>query len=378
MESNAFDDIIGQKEAIDRLLQLVQEDRIPHAILFCGPKGCGKMALAMAFARYLLIEDTHDPAARKNAAAMLSKWEHPDLHFTYPTIKLPNMGSDHKPVSEDFAKQWHQLLSEGIYFTIEQWLQLMGGGNKQAIITAAESDSISHNLSLMSSQGGYKISLIWLPERLGQEASNKLLKILEEPPQKTLFLLVSERPDLLLDTIISRAQHFDMKKIDASDIERALVEKRGINPEDAQRIARVSNGNWDLALEEISTGNENKEFLEKFEQLMRKAYSRKVQELKDWSLQINDFGREKQIRMLNYFLRLVRENFIYNFHRPELNYMTQAEENFSKNFARFIHESNIVGIARLYNEAITDISRNANAKIVFYDIALQTMLLIRK
>ena len=378
MDSRAFDDIIGQKEAVNRLLQLVQEDRVPHAMLFCGPEGCGKMALAMAFSKYLLTENISNPENRNNAVAMLSNWEHPDLHFTYPTIKLAGMGSDHRPISDDFAKQWHLLLNEGTYFTIEQWLQQMGGGNKQAIITAAESDAIAHNLSLMSSQGGYKISLIWLPERLNQEAANKLLKILEEPPRQTLFLLVSEQPDHLLDTIISRTQLFYMKKIDTPDIEQALIEKRGINPEDAYYIARVANGNWHQAIQEISAGNENKEFLEKFEQLMRKSYSRKVQDLKDWSDQINDFGREKQMRMLTYFLRLIRENFIYNFHRPELNYMTQEEEHFSKNFAQFIHEENIFEISRLFNEALTDIGRNANARMVFYDAALQTMLLIRK
>ncbi|GAA6530203.1 MAG: DNA polymerase III subunit delta [Prevotella sp.] len=377
MEDEAFNDIIGQEEAIKRLLQMVGEKRIPHALLFCGPEGCGKMALAMAFARYLLTEDTMDANARKSAVAMLSNWEHPDLHFTYPTINS-GTGSDHKPVSDDFARQWHQLLSEGTYFTIEQWLQLMGGGNKQAIITAAESDAIAHNLSLMSSQGGYKISLVWLPERFNQEAANKLLKLLEEPPHKTLFLLVSEHPERILDTIRSRTQLFEMKKIDTPDIERNLIKRRGIGPEDAHRIARVVNGNWNLALKETVADNENEEFLDKFEQLMRQAYSRRVQNLKNWSDQINDFGREKQIRMLTYFLHLVRENFIYNFHRPELNYMTQKEENFSRNFARFIHENNILSIARLFNQALTDIRRNANAKIVFYHVALQTMLSIRK
>ena len=378
MDSEAFNDIIGQREAISRLLQLTEEDRIPHALLFCGPEGCGKMALAMDFAKYLLTENICNPTAHENALAMLSNWEHPDLHFTYPTIKLPGMGSDHKPISDDFASQWLQLLSEGTCFTSEQWLQMMGGGNKQAIITAAESDAIAHNLSLMSSQGGYKISLIWLPERLNQEAANKLLKVLEEPPQETIFLLVTEHPDQLLDTITSRTQHFDMKKIDTADIEKALIERRGIDQEDAHRIARVANGNWNLALKEISADNENKEFLEEFEQLMRQAYSHKVQSLKKWSEQINDFGREKQIRMLAYFLRLIRENFIYNFHQPELNYMTREEENFSRNFARFINENNIKEIAGLFNQASGDISHNANAKMVFYSVALQVMLSLRR
>ena len=210
-------------------------------------------------------------------------------------------------------------------------------------------------------------------------AANKLLKLLEEPPHQTIFMLVSEHPDQLLETIRSRTQRFDIKKIDSEDLENALVEQRGIDGESAHRIARSANGNWNKALEELDAGNENNQFLDMFIMLMRLSYMRNIHDLKKWSEAVTSFGREKQKRMLEYFLRLVRENFMYNFQKPELNYMTQNEENFSKNFARFINEANIIDISNLLNKALRDIGQNANAKIVFFDIALNMIvLLIRK
>lgn len=383
-------EVIGQQEMQQRLMQLVQEERVPHALLFCGPAGAGKMALALAFASQLLsgekasvAEDdgfmmaAEDPRVTKNKA-MLREWTHPDLHFTFPTIKLPSMGSDHQPVSNDFVKQWIALLKEGPYFSIEQWMTTMGAANQQAIITGAESDELSRKLALKSSQGGYKVSIIWLPERMNQTSANKLLKLLEEPPQQTVFILVSEHPEQLLETIRSRTQHIDIKRIDEASIEKALIDKRGIEPDAAHRIARIANGSWLQALDALNTGNENRDFLDMFIMLMRLAYGRKVKDLKKWSENIAGYGREKQRRMLSYFMHLVRENFMYNFRQPELNYMTQEEEDFAKNFARFIHEGNIIEINELMALAYRDIGQNANAKVVFYDLALKMIILLIK
>ena len=383
-------EVIGQQEMQQQLMQLVQEERVPHALLFCGPAGAGKMALALAFASQLLsgekasvAEDdgfmmaAEDPRVTKNKA-MLREWTHPDLHFTFPTIKLPSMGSDHQPVSNDFVKQWIALLKEGPYFSIEQWMTTMGAANQQAIITGAESDELSRKLALKSSQGGYKVSIIWLPERMNQTSANKLLKLLEEPPQQTVFILVSEHPEQLLETIRSRTQHIDIKRIDEASIEKALIDKRGIEPDAAHRIARIANGSWLQALDALNTGNENRDFLDMFIMLMRLAYGRKVKDLKKWSENIAGYGREKQRRMLSYFMHLVRENFMYNFRQPELNYMTQEEEDFAKNFARFIHEGNIIEINELMALAYRDIGQNANAKVVFYDLALKMIVLILK
>ena len=370
-----FSEVIGQKEVQERLVQMVKEDRLPHAMMLCGPAGSGKMALAVAFGCYLLgLKDNKDVDQPEHP--MLAKLEHPDLHFTYPTIKLPSMSSDHKPVSDDFAHEWHDLIMQGPYFTLDQWLTAVGAENQQAIITAGESDELVRKLSLKSSQGGYKVSIIWLPERMNIECANKLLKLIEEPPTQTVFLMVCEEPDKLMETIRSRVQRIDVKKIDNETIRQALVERRGISDDAAQRISRLANGSWLKAMEALQAGTENEQFLDMFMMLMRLAYQRRVRELRKWSETMAGFGREKQKRFLQFFLRMLRENFMYNFQQQELVYMTQEEEDFAKNFARFINEANILQLYDLTNLAIRDIGQNANAKIVFFDFALKMIVLL--
>ena len=381
-----FEQVIGQKDTQERLLQLVREERLPHALMLCGPAGCGKLALAIGFAKVLLAGNGQQPSA--NTMAMLDKLEHPDLHFTYPTIKLPSMGSEHKPVSDDFAREWHELITAGPYFTMAQWLEQMGGENQQAIITAGESDALIRKLSLKSSQGGYKVSIVWLPERMNIECANKILKLLEEPPHQTVFIMVCQEPDRLLETIRSRVQRIDVRRIDDNDIRQALMERRGLSEDQAQRISRMANGNWLAALEMLGADSENDYFLQLFQTLMRQAYLRNVKGMKAWSEQMATLGRERQKRFLEYFLRLVRENFMYNFQQSvgetspaahdakELCYMTQNEEDFARNFARFINEANILPITDLATRCIRDIGQNANAKIVFFDMALQMIILL--
>lgn len=365
-----WSEVIGQQEAQERLKQMAESGHLPHALMLCGPQGSGKLALATAFACYLL--DNGTPSSK----AMLEKLEHPDLHFTYPTIKLPSMSSDHKPVSDDFAKEWHELMMQGPYFTMDEWMQAMGGENQQAIITAGESDELVRKLSLKSSQGGYKVSVIWLPERMNIECANKLLKLIEEPPQQTVFIMVCQEPDKLLETIRSRVQVVDIRKTSNEDIQQALIERRGIDEEAARRISRLANGNWLKALEELQVGSENELFLDMYIMLMRLAYQRKIKDMQKWSEQMAGMGREKQKRWLTYFLRMTRENFMYNFQNEELNYMTQKEEDFARNFARFVNENNILPINDMTNLAIRDIGQNANAKIVFFDFALQMIVLL--
>ncbi|MBO5612237.1 MAG: DNA polymerase III subunit delta [Prevotella sp.] len=378
-----FSEVIGQQKAKERLRTLVDENRVPNALLLCGPQGCGKLALAMAFASYLLGEkDCEGSELSEHEArqiAMLRKWEHPDLHFTYPTIKLKSMSSEHQPVSSDFASQWHELISSGAYFTINDWMEAMNAENQQAIITGAESDELSKKLSLKSSQGGYKVSIIWMPERMNLTSANKLLKILEEPPQQTVFVMVSEEPEKLLETIRSRTQRIDIPRIDTEALSNSLQQLRGIEAETAMRIARLSNGSWTKALEELDAGSENKFFLDMFIILMRRAYERKIGDLKKWTDNIASLGREKQRRMLSYFMHMIRESFMYNFHIPELTYMTEEEENFTRRFAPFINEANVIEIQELLGRCHRDIGQNANPKIVFFDLSLKMiMLLIKK
>ena len=375
-----FNEVIGQEEVRDRLLQMANEGRLPHAIMLCGPQGVGKKALAIAFACYLLSKKTSSSAnmfsEESSEEPMLRKLEHPDLHFTFPTIKLPSMGGDHKPVSDDFAHEWHDLLmGAGPYFTMDEWMTSMGGENQQAIITAGESDALVHKLSLKSSQGGYKVSIIWLPERMNIECANKLLKLIEEPPLQTVFVMCCEEPDRLLETIRSRVQRIDVKKLPAETICQALQQRRGVSEDAARRISRLAAGSWLNALQELQVGTENEQFLDLYISLMRLAYQRKIRDLRKWSETLAGFGREKQKRFLQYFLHMTRECFMYNFQQQDIVYMTQEEENFARNFARFVNEANILPIYDLTNRAIRDIGQNANAKIVFFDFTLQIIVL---
>lgn len=378
-----FDKVIGQEEAKQRLRQLVDEQRIPHALMFTGPEGCGKMALALAFASFLLGERWNGESlltresAITNAEAMLAQWQHPDLHFSYPVIKSKGAGSDSKITSEDFAKEWQQMLSGGPYFSLEQWMRFMNADNQQAAIFEAESDRLMRKLNLKSSLGGNKVSLIWLPERMNLTSANKLLKLLEEPPLKTFFLLVSEHPELLLETIRSRVQVFAMTRIEEAPLAEALA-GRGITAEDARRIARLANGDWMKALEEIDADNENKEFFALFVKVMRMAYSKDVKGLKAWSQAVADFGREKQKRFIAYMMQMVRENFMYNFHNPQLSYMTQDEEAFAQKFAPFINERNVLLFQNRLQHMMRDISQNANGKLQFFNFALEVTIYIRK
>ena len=374
-----FSEVIGQDDVKSRLLTLIESGKMPHSLLLYGAPGCGKMALALALASHLLGEnDVNNPKAA-SVKAMLDRWEHPDLHFSYPVIRPTGTTADHKMISDDFAKEWHLLLKKGPYFDMDTWLEHMNAANQQAIIFASESDNLTRKLNLKSSMGGYKVAIIWLPERMNVECANKLLKLLEEPPHQTLFIMVSEAPERLLETVRSRTQMIQVKRIDTAVLERALVEKRGLDDDTAHRVAQIANGSWLDAIRMLNADSEAKQFFNDFVGVMRASYRRDIREMKAWSECVATYGREKQKRMLLYFHRMFRENFMYNFKQSSLIHFTQDEEQFAQKFAPFINEKNIVELYELVELNIRDLSQNANPKIVFFDFTLRvTMLLVRK
>ena len=255
----------------------------------------------------------------------------------------------------------------------------MNAANQQAIIFASESDNLTRKLNLKSSLGGYKVSIIWLPERMNVECANKLLKLLEEPPHQTIFIMVSEAPERLLETVRSRTQMIQVKRIDTAVLERALVEKRGLDGDTARRVAQIANGSWLDAIRMLNADSEAKQFFNDFVGVMRASYRRDIREMKAWSERVATYGREKQKRMLLYFHRMFRENFMYNFKQSSLIHFTQDEEQFAQKFAPFINEKNIIELYELVELNIRDLSQNANPKIVFFDFTLRvTMLLVRK
>ena len=369
-----FKDVIGQEEAKQRLIREAKEGKIAHARLFCGPEGIGKLPLAIAYARYLSCNNPgeKDACGICPSCIKFNKLAHPDLHFAFPVIKKKSKDT----VSDDFITEWRELLSQTPYFNLNIWLEEMGAENQQAQIYVKESDEIIRKLSLKSSQGGYKIMIIWLPEKMNVECSNKLLKLLEEPPSQTIFLLVSEEPDMLLTTIQSRTQRFALYGIEEKYITERLQSQYGLQEKDAISIGHRSEGNFLKALESIHLNEENKLFFDLFVSLMRLSYQRKIREMKQWSETLAAMGREKQKHFLSYCQRLVRENFIFNFQDPSLVFMNEEEQDFSKRFSPYINEKNVMGIMDELSEAQRHIEQNVNARMVFFDFSLKMIVLL--
>lgn len=376
-----FSEVIGQQATSRRLIDMEHRGRLPHALLLCGERGCGKMAMALALASSLLCrQKSADGEACGNCSQcrMTQRLQHPDLHFSYPVIRPAGTTADHRMTSDDYAREWVEMITaEGPYFSIDTWLTYMKAANQQAVMGVGESERLLRRLSLKSSQGGRKVSIIWLPERMNDECANKLLKVIEEPPPQTVFIMVSEEPEQLLETVRSRTQRIDMRRVADDDIMRALTERRGIDEATARRIARTADGSWLAAIEMLTADADNRLFLDMFKMLTRAAYRRDVAAMKSWSETAAAYGRERQKRMMGYFLRLTRENFMHNFHRPELCFMTDDEEAFARNFAPYVNEANVIALAELFDRVARDIGQNANAKIQFFDMALNVTVLIR-
>lgn len=306
---------------------------------------------------------------------MTSGWAHPDLHFTFPIIK--RKGSSSAPLCDDYLEQWRKRLSQSPYFTIDDWLEDMEAENQQATYYVNESDALLKKLALKASQGGRRVIIMWLPERMNQETANKLLKIIEEPPSHTHFLMVSEQPENVLGTIISRTQRINVPPLDESTLRDALIRYHALPQEDASSWAHIAKGSYTEALARIMAGNEQTLFLDLFIDLMRKCYMRDIKAMRAWSEQVAAMGRERQKNLLAYCQQMIRENFIYNFRRHDvLNYETPAESAFSKNFARFVNEKNVIGIMNELSDAERDIEQNVNAKMVFFDFALKMIVLL--
>ena len=369
-------DIIGQEEVKHYLVRLIAENKLPHAIMFCGPKGAGKLPLALAFAQMLLCQHPTDDGACGfcSDCQMSSLWAHPDLHFSFPVYKAKS--SDH-PVSDDYLPQWRELISRSPYFDTEDWLETIKAENQQITIYVQESDNLQKKLALKSSQGGRKVVIIWLPERMMEQTANKLLKLIEEPPSGTHFLLVSQEPDLVLGTIQSRVQRINVPALPEEVICNALQERHSMPDEDAKLLAHIAQGSYTEAMKRMQRDSEQKVFFDLFVQLMRHSYARRVKEMYQWSLTVAELGRERQKRMLEYFQQQLRENFIYNFHQPQINFLGREEENFSTRFAPFINERNVVGIMNELSDAGRDISQNVNARMVFFDFALKMIVLLK-
>jgi len=372
-----FTGVIGQEEIIDKLTRSVKEERVSHAQIFAGPEGCGKLALALAFAQYIscVNKDGNDSCGSCSSCTKYSKLVHPDLHFVYPVI---NKGSG-DTVCDNFIAEWRELVKSSAYFNLNQWLRHIGVKNQQGLIFATEANEIIRKLSLKTYESDYKIMIIWMPERMHTATANKLLKLIEEPPDKTLFLLVSEEPDLILPTILSRCQFVRIPSIKRDALSEHLREKYEIDSSRADMIAHLSQGNYLRATEFIGENESRKENLSAFIELMRLAYRRDVPALAEWSEEIAARGREAQKGFLGFSLSQLRENYILNMtgDKDKLVFLEGEEAAFAKKFHPFINNKNIEGLKEEFSSAYTHIAANGNPKIIFLDLAIRLSSLIR-
>lgn len=371
-----FKDIIGQQAVRDTLLTAVNNNRISHAQLFTGEPGTGKLALAIAFAQYISCTNKQgdDSCGECPSCKKYQKLIHPDLHFVYPVVKSGNLKN---PVSDDYIDQWREKVLEDPYFDLNEWYSCIGSDNAQGMIYVNESEKIIHKLSFKTYESDYKIMIIWQPEKMNIQCANKLLKMIEEPPSKTVFLLVSDNPQSIIKTILSRTQRINIPRIDNDTLAQQLVKKYAIDRTKATTLGRLASGSWLKACKLVETTEEDLQNLEAFKTIMRHCWSRKVLDIIEWSKDVATLGRERQKSFVLYALKMIRENFIMNIDRSELVYMSDEEKSFSKNFSPYINEANVLKIYSELERTHGDIARNGNAKIVFLDLGLKLVKLIR-
>ena len=383
-----FSEIIGQQEVKRRFIRTVTEQRIPHAQLLRGPEGIGKLGLAIAYAQYICCENrtATDSCGICSSCVKYKKLAHPDLHFVFPVIKPPSRTS---VVCDDFIAEFRKMVLDNLYFGVNEWYAKISGDAKQGMIYGNESEEIIRKLSLKTYESEYKIMIIWLPEKMNVTCANKLLKILEEPPEKTVFLLVSNEPDHIITTILSRTQHIHIPRLSETEITNALLnnDDLDIEDEDANYAAHIANGSYLNAIAVLNEGDENKQNFERFMMIMRLAWQvgnkkdhASLKTLKKWSddMAAAVMGRERQKNFLSYAQRLTRENFILNLQQPELNYLTSSEAGFSQRFSPFINERNVEDIMVEFDLAERQIEQNVNAKMIFFDLTLKIIMLLKK
>ncbi|MEN8124419.1 MAG: DNA polymerase III subunit delta' [Bacteroidota bacterium] len=371
-----FKDIIGQENIKKYLIKTVENGRIPHAQLFVAPQGSGALLLAIAYAQYILCKNNEgeNTTGEKNCNSKFEKLVHPDLHFVFP-VAARNKKEKH-PISNMFLDEWRQFIKESPYGSMYNWYQLLSIENKQGQIGVDEAENIVKKLALKSYEGGFKIMIIWMAEKMNIAASNKLLKLIEEPPKNTLLLLITENEDQIINTILSRCQVLQFRALSEHDIKDALVKNENIDENLAHKIANRANGNYNKAIHLLHDDANDLVFENWFIFWVRTAFRAKgnatvVQDLVGWSDEIAKTGRETQKRFLLYCLQFFRQALLLNYKANELVFYESQTKNFDLNkFAPFVHGANIENISQALNDAIYHIERNGNAKIILLDLSI--------
>lgn len=380
-----FKDILGQDHIKNYLITTANAGRIPHAQLFIGPEGSGTLPMAMAYAQYILCNNSDGENTTGNSACNL-KFEHishPDMHFVYPITSTDEVKGD-SVVSTNFLDQWRGFVKENPYGSLFDWYKKLEIPKKQGIISVKESAAINKNLSLKAYEGGYKVMIIWMADKMRTDAANKLLKLLEEPPEKTIFILISESIDDLLQTIISRCQVVDFLALPEQVITDALIATHKVEANLAKKIAHQCEGNYNKALHLLHKDDDDSVFEEWFINWVRAAFKAKgnasvIADLISWSATIAKEGRETQKNFLQFCIQFFRQALLLNYQATDLVYLEPNFENFKlEKFAPFVHGNNIADIFKELEDAMYHIERNGNSNIILTDLSIKLTRLLHK
>jgi DNA polymerase-3 subunit delta' len=379
-----FSEVLGQDYIKNHLTKSADLGRIPHAQLFVGPEGSGTLPMAIAYAQYILCNNQNGENSGGNEACNIKfqKISHPDLHFVYPTVSTEDVKKN--PKSLDFIADWRLFITQNPYGGLFDWYSLLGVKNKQGEIRVDDAQEILKSLSLKSYEGGYKIMIIWMADKLNSPASNKLLKLLEEPPEKTVFILISEKEEDIIQTIRSRCQILNFNGLSEQVIAEALVSREQTEPKLAGKIAHQAQGNYNKALHLLQDDTDEFPFEKWFVTWVRAAFRAKgnaaaISDLILWSEQIAGLGRETQKKFLQFCIDVFRQALLHNYQTPGLVYLEPKVEGFKlENFAPFVNGNNINEIFQELSDAIYHIERNGNAKIILTDLSIKLTRLIHK
>jgi len=378
-----FKEILGLDHIKKHLTLSADAGRIPHAQLFVGPEGSGTLSTAIAYAQYLLCSNTNGENDGENTSCNIKcdSLSHPDLHFAFPVSNSEAVKSH--AVSNHYITDWREFVKEQSYGNLFDWYQQIGIERKQGQIGVDEAHDIVKKLALKSYEGGFKVMIIWMAEKMNIAASNKLLKLIEEPPEKTIFLLICEDEELLINTIRSRCQVVHFPPLSEDAISKALIGS-GVIREEALRLAHEANGNFNKALDLMNKDSEDLVFEKWFVQWVRSAFKAKgnkaaIHELILWSEEVAKTGRETQKKFLKYCIAVIRQALLINYGAEELAFMKIHVDGFQlKKFAPFVHENNILEITEELESAIYHVERNGNSKIILTDLSIRLTRLLHR
>ena len=373
-----FSDVLGQEHIKNHLKKTADSVRIPHAQLFVGPEGCGVLSMAVAYAQYVICKDENNTTCNLK----FDNFSHPDLHFVFPNVTTDDVKS--KPKSSDFIVEWREFIAENPYGGLFDWYKFLGAEKKQGMIRVEDASEILKNLSLKSYEGGYKVLIIWMADKMNIETSNKLLKLIEEPTDKTLLILVTEEEESIIQTIRSRCQVLHLNALPENVIAENLIAKEKCDEKMALKIARQVQGNWNKALHLLHQDSDDLPFEEWFVTWVRAAFKAKgnaaaINDLISWSESIAGLNRDTQKRFLNFCIDFFRQALLLNYEAKQLVYFEPTVEKFTlEKFAPFVTGNNISDIYTSLSDAIYHIDRNGNAKIILTDLSIKLTRLIHK